>query len=56
MCREKYQLMRSAVILLLALAWMLITGCRSVKPIYTVETVDLKRFMGDWYVIASIPT
>jgi apolipoprotein D and lipocalin family protein len=26
------------------------------KPIYTVETVDLKRFMGDWYVIASIPT
>lgn len=26
------------------------------KPIHTVETVDLKRFMGDWYVIASIPT
>ena len=26
------------------------------KPIYTVEAVDLKRFMGDWYVIASIPT
>jgi apolipoprotein D and lipocalin family protein len=26
------------------------------KPIHTVEVVDLKRFMGDWYVIASIPT
>ncbi|UCE51904.1 MAG: lipocalin family protein [Desulfobacterales bacterium] len=26
------------------------------KPIHTVEAVDLKRFMGDWYVIASIPT
>ena len=26
------------------------------KPIHTVEHVDLKRFMGDWYVIANIPT
>jgi apolipoprotein D and lipocalin family protein len=26
------------------------------KPIQTVESVDLARFMGDWYVIASIPT
>jgi apolipoprotein D and lipocalin family protein len=26
------------------------------KPIHTVETVDLNRFMGDWYVIANIPT
>jgi apolipoprotein D and lipocalin family protein len=25
-------------------------------PIRTVERVDLPRFMGDWYVIASIPT
>jgi apolipoprotein D and lipocalin family protein len=25
-------------------------------PIHTVENVDLKRFMGKWYVIASIPT
>jgi len=31
-------------------------GCQSMKPIHTVESVDLKRFMGDWYVIASIPT
>jgi apolipoprotein D and lipocalin family protein len=26
------------------------------KPIRTVESVDLERFMGKWYVIASIPT
>ena len=26
------------------------------NPIHTVESVDLKRFMGDGYVIASIPT
>ena len=26
------------------------------KPIHTVDDVDLERFMGDWYVIASIPT
>ena len=26
------------------------------KPIHTVENVDLNRFMGDWYVIANIPT
>jgi apolipoprotein D and lipocalin family protein len=26
------------------------------KPIETVDYVDLNRFMGDWYVIASIPT
>jgi apolipoprotein D and lipocalin family protein len=26
------------------------------KPIHTVEYVDLNRFTGDWYVIANIPT
>ena len=25
-------------------------------PIHTVLSVDLNRFMGDWYVIANIPT
>ena len=35
---------------------MLGIGCQTMKPIHTVESVDLKRFMGDWYVIASIPT
>jgi apolipoprotein D and lipocalin family protein len=36
---------------LLALA-----GCAVPAPMPTVERVDLPRFMGDWYVIASIPT
>ena len=31
-------------------------GCQTMKPIHTVSNVDLDRFMGDWYVIASIPT
>ena len=28
----------------------------SVKPMPVVDYVDLERFMGDWYVIATIPT
>jgi apolipoprotein D and lipocalin family protein len=35
------------------------TGCQSsssLGPIRTEESVDLQRFMGDWYVIANIPT
>jgi apolipoprotein D and lipocalin family protein len=35
---------------------LLLWGCQTMKPIRTVESVDLKRFMGDWYVIACIPT
>ena len=31
-------------------------GCGSAPTIPTVARVDLERFMGDWYVIASIPT
>ena len=27
-------------------------GSQSLKPIDTVEHVELKHFMGDWYVIA----
>ena len=26
------------------------------EPLPTVEALDLERFMGDWYVIANIPT
>ncbi len=35
-----------------------IVACQSTghPPLPTVATVDLPRFMGDWYVIASIPT
>ena len=42
--------------ILLALILILITGCQTLKSIHTVEYVDLNRFMGDWYVIANIPT
>ena len=31
-------------------------GCSSYPPIKTASHVDIKRFMGDWYVIANIPT
>ena len=36
---------------------LLLSGCQaSLPPLATVEQVDLERFMGDWYVIANIPT
>ncbi|QJR13735.1 lipocalin family protein [Usitatibacter palustris] len=43
---------------LLAPALLLLSACQSapLAPIATVAQVDLPRFMGDWYVIASIPT
>jgi apolipoprotein D and lipocalin family protein len=31
-------------------------GCQTTNTIHTVPSVDLNRFMGDWYVIANIPT
>jgi len=40
-----------ALVLLVA-----VTGCATRAPMATVDTVDLKRFTGDWYVIANIPT
>ena len=45
------------VLLILLFSW-LIAGCASTKmdSIATVSKVDLPRFMGDWYVIAAIPT
>ena len=48
--------MRKTTIMLPVLVILLLTGCQSTKSIYTVSEVDLERFMGDWYVIASIPT
>lgn len=45
------------VLLILLFSWF-IAGCASTKmdSIATVKQVDLPRFMGDWYVIAAIPT
>jgi apolipoprotein D and lipocalin family protein len=41
---------------LAASAALLLGGCSAAPPMDTVEYVDLERFMGDWYVIANIPT
>jgi apolipoprotein D and lipocalin family protein len=42
---------------LLPLLALLTAACSTPgPPLATVEYVDLERFMGDWYVIASIPT
>ena len=36
---------------------LLLAGCQAgLPPLTAVGHVDLPRFMGDWYVIASIPT
>ncbi len=37
-------------------AVIIMTGCQTMEPIHTVNHVDLNRFAGKWYVIASIPT
>ena len=44
--------------MLIGLLGGLLWGCQSLPdtPVATVDYVDLERFMGDWYVIASIPT
>lgn len=44
-------------LLLIIISWFL-AGCASttMKEIPLVKQVDLPRFMGDWYVIAAIPT
>ena len=45
-------------ITLLALTLLTLAGCQTVPgpPLKTVDHVNLERFMGDWYVIANIPT
>lgn len=51
--------MKIKVIKLLAgLFTMLISACsnQSLSPIQPVSSVNLNQFMGDWYVIACIPT
>lgn len=35
---------------------LFLSGCQSAAPLESVDYVDLERFMGDWYVIANIPT
>lgn len=47
--------MRRTALTLIATG-MVLTACQSLPQMETVERVDLDRFMGDWYVIAHIPT
>lgn len=35
---------------------MIVAGCHSTKPLQTVSQVDLDRFSGKWFVVASIGT
>ena len=42
---------------LVVVASLTLAACASSGPVMeTVDYVDLERFMGDWYVIANIPT
>lgn len=43
----------AGILMILILA---VTACSTHKPMPAVEYVDLDRFMGDWFVIANIPT
>jgi len=43
--------------LVVTLAVLLLGACAAKQPeMQTVDKVDIERFMGDWYVIANIPT
>ena len=48
--------MQTIVKMIVAVLYTGLLGCQSMPPIHTVDQVDLDRFMGDWYVIANIPT
>ena len=50
---QKPQWLRNCCI---GLAVLMLSACGSVQPLATVDYVDIDRFMGDWYVIANIPT
>ena len=45
-----------AGVFVIATSVMLFQSCRQGPPIRQAEQVDLDSFMGDWYVIANIPT
>lgn len=42
--------------IVLCIALIFVAACQSNKPLKTVDYVDIQRFMGDWFVIANIPT
>ena len=48
--------MKTRNLIIAATGTLLLAACQSNPPLETVEYVDLERFMGDWYVIANMPT
>ena len=44
----------SAAAIAVVLAGLLLGACQAQPRLATVPSVDLPRFMGDWYVIAAI--
>ncbi|MDC0088483.1 lipocalin family protein [Porticoccaceae bacterium] len=48
--------MKRIKLMVTAIVMTVLTACSSQPPMATVDQVDLPRFMGDWYVIANIPT
>ncbi len=53
---SKLQILGLLVLLVAVAALAAAVSARSKEPIPPVANVDLPRFMGDWYVIANIPT
>ena len=54
--RMKRNALSAALFSLCGAGWLGGCASQSLPPISTVPQVDLQRFMGDWYVIAAIPT
>ena len=48
--------MKTFLNLILIVPAMTLSACSTSSTIRTVPEVDLEHFMGDWYVIANIPT
>ena len=47
----------AALTFIVTMITVCLSGCAAERPpLKTVVSVDIQRFMGDWYVIASIPT
>jgi apolipoprotein D and lipocalin family protein len=57
MKRREYAMQTKSLLMMCSLAMVAVTACASdLAPIRPVAHVDLPRFMGSWYVIASIPS
>lgn len=55
--RSLYGSGAAAMAAVMLFASLLLYGCGpTMPPLKTVPSVDIPRFMGDWYVIANIPT